>query len=311
LDLGLSIWILIFDIWIFSGILSVMGLDILRDPAGFRQQVIEALSREPVDYVEQFAFIERQRDKEENFAGGGILLPLFFQGEGQAGEPRPDEYVFLLNKRSKKVLQPGDLCAPGGGIHPLLDSFAQKLLQFKLLPGVGGPGLEMARRRGKEAYKKILFLLGNALRESWEELRLSPFNVEFLGPLPTYPLSSRRWIIFPLVGRVKHSWQAKLSWEVEKIVPIPLAAFFNPENYAVYSLEVPEKLVAQGIPSPWEFPCLVHRENGEEEILWGATFKVIQTFFQIVHGFSFPSPDGRRVIRRPLASNYLTGREEL
>jgi hypothetical protein len=97
---------------------------------------------------------------------------------------------------------------------------------------------------------------------------------------------------------------------VEKIVPIPLAAFFNPQNYAIYSLEVPEKLVAQGIPSPWEFPCLVHREKGEEEILWGATFKVIQTFFQIVFHFLFPSPDPRRVIRRPLASNYLTGRED-
>jgi hypothetical protein len=191
-----------------------------------------------------------------------------------------------------------------------LDSFTQKILQFRLLPGVGGPGLKLARRRGKEVYEKVLFLLGNALRESWEELRLSPFNVEFLGPLPTYSLSSRRWIIFPLAGRVKHSWQPKLSWEVEKIVPIPLSAFFKPENYAVYSLEVPEKLVAQGIPSPWEFPCLVHREKDEEEILWGATFKVIQTFFQIIFHFPFPSPDPRRVIRRPLASNYLTGRKE-
>ncbi|KPK91705.1 MAG: hypothetical protein AMJ94_06670 [Deltaproteobacteria bacterium SM23_61] len=264
-----------------------------------------------MDYVEQFAFIERQRDEEESFAGGAVLLPLFFQEEKKSGEQRHGEYAFLLNKRSKKVLQPGDLCAPGGGIHPFFDSLSQKILRFKLLPGVGGPGLEPARRRGKGAYEKILFLLGNALRESWEELRLSPFNVEFLGPLPTYPLSSRRWIIFPLVGRVKQAWQPKLSWEVEKIVPIPLSTFFNPGNYAIYSLEVPEKLVAQGIPSPWEFPCLVHLENGKEEILWGATFKVIQTFFQIVFDFSFPSPDSRRIIRRPLAPNYLTGREEL
>jgi 8-oxo-dGTP pyrophosphatase MutT (NUDIX family) len=288
-----------------------MDPDILRDQAGFRQGVIDALSREPVDYVEQFAFIEGQRDKEESFAGGAVLLPLFFQEEKKSGEQRPGEYAFLLNKRSKKVLQPGDLCAPGGGIHPFFDSLTQKILRFKLLPGVGGPGLEPARSRGKRVYEKILFLLGNALRESWEELRLSPFNVEFLGPLPTYSLSSRRWIIFPLVGRVKHSWQPKLSWEVEKIVPIPLSAFFNPGNYAIYSLEVPEKLIAQGIPSPWEFPCLVHSENGEEEILWGATFKVIQTFFQIVFHFSFPFPDSRRIIRRPLAANYLTGREEL
>ena len=298
------------SIWIFSGILSVMGPDLLRDQAGLRQRVIDALSGAPVDYAEQFAFIDRQKKTQESFAGGAVLLPLFFREERKSGEQAPGEYVFLLNKRSKKVLQPGDLCAPGGGIHPFLDSFTQKMLRFKLLPGVGGPGLEPARRRGKETYDQILFLLGNALRESWEELRLSPFNVEFLGPLPTYSLSSRRWIIFPLVGRVKHSWQPKLSWEVEKIVPIPLADFFNPQNYAIYSLEVPEKLMAQGIPSPWEFPCLVHREEGEEEILWGATFKVIQTFFQIVFRFSLLQPDGGQVIRRPLASNYLTGRED-
>ncbi len=288
-----------------------MGPEILRDQTGFRQQVIDALSKGPVDYVEQSAFIDRQKETQESFAGGAVLLPLFFREEGNWGEAGPGEYAFLLNKRSKQVLQPGDLCAPGGGIHLFLDSLSQKILQFRLLPGVGGPGLKLARRRGKEVYKKVLFLLGNALRESWEELRLSPFNVEFLGPLPTYSLSSRRWIMFPLVGRVKHYWQPKLSWEVEKIVPISLSAFFEPENYAVYSLEVPEKLVAQGIPSPWEFPCLVHREKGEEEILWGATFKVIQTFFEIVFHFLFPSPDPRRVIRRPLASNYLTGREEL
>jgi len=287
-----------------------MGPDILREQAGFRQQVIDALSREPVDYLEKFAFIDRQKETQESFAGGGILLPLYFREEGDWGEAGPGEYVFLLNKRSKQVLQPGDLCAPGGGIHLFLDSFTQKILQFRLLPGVGGPGLKLAKKRGKEVYDKILFLLGNALRESWEELRLSPFNVEFLGPLPTYSLSSRRWIIFPLVGRVKRSWQPKLSWEVEKIVPIPLAAFFSPQNYAIYSLEVPERLMAQGIPSPWEFPCLVHREKGEEEILWGATFKVIQTFFQIVFRFSLPHPDGGQVIHRPLASNYLTGREE-
>jgi 8-oxo-dGTP pyrophosphatase MutT (NUDIX family) len=297
------------SILIFSGILSGMDTSILQNETGFRQQAIEALSGGPVDYVEQFDFIHRQRETKEIFSGGAVLLPLFFEEEQESGGKRPGEYVFLLNKRSKKVLQPGDLCAPGGGIHPFLDSITQKLLKFRLLPGVGGPGLERARKNGKEAHEKILFILGNALRESWEELRLSPFNVDFLGPLPTYRLTSRRWIIFPLVGRVKHSWKPKLSWEVEKIVPIPLAAFFDPRNYAVYSLDVPEKLVAQGIPSPWEFPCLVHIENGEEELLWGATFQIIQTFFRIVFQFSFPPPDGRRVIRRPLASNYLSGRE--
>ena len=112
-----------------------------------------------------------------------------------------------------------------------------------------------------------------------------------------------------MVGRVKHSWKPRLSWEVEKIVSIPLETFFHPGNYAVYSLEVPEHLIAQGIPNPCEFPCLVYKENGEEEILWGATFEVIQTFFRIVFDFSFPTSDMQRVVHKPLAANYLSGRE--
>lgn len=293
-----------------SFILSFMDLSIVQEQEGFLQQVIDALARGPVDYMDQFSFIDKQRPSQASWEGGGVLLPLFYRKDDPSENKGSGEYVFLLNKRSKQVQQPGDLCAPGGGIHPFMDSLSKKLLRYRLLPGIGGPGLEKAKGRGKATYEKILFLLGNALRESWEELRLSPFNVEFLGPLPTYRLQSRHWIIFPLVGRVKHAWQPRLSWEVEKIVSIPLAAFFNPQNYAIYSLEVPEKLVAQGIPDPWEFPCLVHREKGEEEVLWGATFRVIQTFFEIVFNFSFPSADSRRIIHKSLVSNYLSGRGE-
>jgi len=83
--------------------------------------------------------------------------------------------------------------------------------------------------------------------------------------------------------------------------------FFPPGKLAVYSLEVPANLITQGIPNPWEFPCLVHKEDGEEEILWGATFEVIRTFFKIVFDFSFPASE--RVVRRPLVSNYLSGRK--
>jgi hypothetical protein len=107
----------------------------------------------------------------------------------------------------------------------------------------------------------------------------------------------------------KRSWKPKLSWEVDKIVSIPLEKFFNPASYAICSMEVPEKLLAQGIPNPWEFPCLVHKEDGEEEVLWGATFEIIQTFFKIVFGFSFPAPERGKVVRRLLPLNYFSGRE--
>jgi 8-oxo-dGTP pyrophosphatase MutT (NUDIX family) len=209
-----------------------------------------------------------------------------------------------------RVQQGGDLCAPGGGIHPFLDRLSQKILQFGLLPVARGPGFERAKQRGRIVYEKILLFLGNALREAREEMHLSPFNVEFLGPLPSYRLRVRRWIIFPVVGRIKRAWHPQLSWEVEKIVSIPLQAFFLPENYALYSLEVPEKLTSQGVPNPWEFPCLIYGENGAEEILWGATYNIIHSFLNAVLDHPLPSPDGRRVIHRPLTSNYFSGSPE-
>ena len=290
--------------------MSSIDFSLLRDRKGFPSRVMEALARKPSDYPAQFELISRQRKSRERWGAGAVLLPLFFREEEARGREASGQYIFLLSKRSKHVQQPGDLCAPGGGIHPRQDALFGKLLGSGFLPGLRSPALALAGRRGKRDYGKLLLILGSALRESWEELHLSPFNVEFLGPLPAYRLYHRPWIIFPLVGRVKHPWKPKLSWEVEKIVSIPMENFFHPEHHAVYSLEVPESLVHQGIPNPWEFPCLVHEEDGEEEILWGATFEIIRTFFQIVFDFSFSVPDKPRVIRRPLASNYLSGREK-
>lgn len=288
-----------------------MDLSILNHQEGFRQHVIEALARAPLDYLEQVKFIEEQKDSSVPWEGAGVLLPLYFSEERSAARNDSGQYVFLLNKRSRKVPQGGDLCAPGGGAHPFLDGLFQKILQFGFLPWAMGPAFEQARRRGKAIYAKILFFLGNALRESWEEIHLSPFNVEFWGPLPTYRLQFRRRIIFPVVGRVKRAWRHSLSVEVEKVVSIPVQAFFLPENYALYSLEVPENLIAEGIPNPWNFPCLVYKEKGEEEILWGATFNVVRSFLKIVFDHSLPFPDGQRVIRRPLASHYFSGSEGL
>ena len=287
--------------------LSAMDFSIFFDQKQLPGQVIDALAQNPLDYLEQGAFIEKNRESPAPWAGGGVLLPLFYQSPLLQQGRDQGEYVFLLNKRSSSLPQGGDLCAPGGGAHPYLDAVTQKILHLGVLPGFRGLGFERAKARGNDVYEKILFYLGNALRESWEEIRLNPFNVEFLGPLPTYRLQSRRWIIFPLVGQVREKWTYQLSPEVEKIVPIPLAAFYRQESYGVYSLEIPEEMIAKGIPSPWVFPCLIAEGEGEEEILWGATFQIIRTFLKISFPFPLPPAPGQRVIHRPLLRTYLSG----
>jgi 8-oxo-dGTP pyrophosphatase MutT (NUDIX family) len=288
-----------------------MDLSILYHPERFRRHVIETLAQVPLDYLENFELIRKHKNSGEPCGGAGVLLPLYFSEAKREPRGLGSQYVLFLNKRSKRVPQAGDLCVPGGGIHSVLDRMSQQILKMGFLPMARGLAFQRAKQRGMPAYEKILFILGNALRESWEEIRLSPFNVEFLGPLPSYSLQSRRWIMFPLVGRVKHAWEAKLSPEVDKLITIPLHDFFLPEKYAYYSLGVPAELISQGIPDPWEFPCLVYDADGEEEILWGATYTVIRSFLSLVFHQPLPSPDGRRIIRRPLPSNYFSGGEEI
>jgi 8-oxo-dGTP pyrophosphatase MutT (NUDIX family) len=210
-----------------------MDLSILTDQEGFRTSEIEALARQPVDFLEEAAFIKGKKGSPTPWEGAGILLPLYLQPAGEGKDS--GEYVFLLNKRARNLPQGGDLCAPGGGMHPGMDGLLRMVLSLGILPWARGPGMRGVRQREKKSYQAVLLFLSNALRESWEEIRLSPANVEFLGALPCYRLQSRRWIIFPIVGRVKHPWSAKLSPEVEKIVPIPISGFFNPGNYATFA----------------------------------------------------------------------------
>lgn len=285
-----------------------MDLSILAKEKEFPELVRKRLAFAPIDYEEQFAFLQKMRLTSTPWEGAGILLPLFFAQGKKETEISFPQYVFLLNKRSLRVQQAGDLCVPGGGIKRI-DEMFQKIIQIGLLPWWPNKSISLAQNRGNEVYKKTMLILINALRESWEEIRLSPFNVEFLGALPAYRLQSRRWIMFPVVGRVKKGWKPKLNWEVEKIIPLPLTAFFDEANYAFYSLDVPENLKAQGIPDPWEFPCFVYKVDGKEEILWGATYMIIRSFFHTVFSFPLPSPNGQRVIRRPLLANYFTGKK--
>jgi len=151
----------------------------------------------------------------------GVLLPLFFREERKSGEQAPGEYVFLLNKRSKKVLQPETSALPAEEFTP---SWIP-LSETAAIQAPAGIGARVWNRpgRGKRSLRSNPFSPGNALRESWEELRLSPFNVEFLGLCPPTPFQPR-WIIFP-------SWQSETllatqaQLEVEKIVPFPIRFF--------------------------------------------------------------------------------------
>jgi len=234
----------------------------------------------------------------------GVLIPIFFRVDQFTGA---DKFVFLLSKRSASVPQSGDLSGLGGKLEPFVDRFLRFFIVHGFPPLLGGEALMYAREREKVVFDRIALFLANAVRESWEEARLSPFNIRFLGPLPPYPLKLFTKTIFPIMGLVEKRWKFHSSPEVDKMTAIPLETFYNTDNYNFFSIRYPD-YTTDGMETERRFPCLTHTNTkGEEEILWGATFDIILSFLDIVFDFTPPEIQPDKIITRTLHPDYLTG----
>jgi len=146
----------------------------------------------------------------------------------------------------------------------------------------------------------------NALRESWEEIGLSPLNVRFLGALPSYSLTYFSRTIFPLACLVKAPYAHQLNPEVERVLEIPLSYFFQSSSYAM--VEIESGLGSSDSRYNMELPCLVIPDgHGNDDILWGATFNIVTNFLQIISGAALPPPSPSRRVKKTLSSHYASG----
>jgi len=265
---------------------------LLRSPESFIRLVQDRLHRQS---PATFAFN----------ANGDLSLSsavLFLLGTG------PHRETFLiLNKRSQQVRQPGDLCCPGGGISPAVDRLLARWLNLPTTPLSRWPHRSWWRRYRKTEFPKLALLLAAALREGFEEMRLNPLGVRFLGPMPAQHLVMFKRAIYPMVGWVNHQKRFFPNWEVEKIVTIPVAALFDAGNYARYRISF--KTGTPGVPDvPYrDMPCFIHRLDGDDELLWGATYRITERFLKTVFDYVPPSMASLPVIHRRLGRHYLLG----
>ena len=110
------------------------------------------------------------------------------------------------------------------------------------------------------------------------------------------------------MGFVANGGPPRPNREVEKIVEIPLAAFFQEGHIGCYILSIPDPNEA-GASIPIRYPCLIHRNpDGGEEILWGATFHILTRFLAIVMDYQLPDWINGPVVRRTLRPDYLVER---
>lgn len=284
-----------------------MDLTILADRERFPETVLRKLGQYPVDFSEKMSFIQSSRETPNPCSAAGVLLLLHFRKAHPGAGDSPGNFCFQLIKRSASVAQPGDLSCPGGMLHPCLDGLLRPLLTAGVVPALHGYSKSFAGTADENTRKVMTLFLTNAIRESWEEIRLSPFNIRFLGPLPCHSLVLFRRTIFPLVGLVKKAAPYRPNSEVERVLEIPLKSFFQAENYGQYLIDMSDSIKREDRDS-WQFPCFLHREEGREpEILWGATFHIILQFLEILFAFRMPEAPTGPVLRRMLHHTYLTG----
>ena len=213
----------------------------------------------------------------------------------------------ILNKRSAKVKQPGDLCCPGGSVSSRLDFYLAKLLYLPGSPLARWPFWSRWRKQRHQDAQSLALLFATSLRESFEEMRLNPLGLKFLGPLPSQRLVMFRRVIYPMVCWISHQKRFFPNWEVEKVVYIPLQSLLNPLKYARYQLNIKRPRETGKNTNIEDFPCFLHEHNDESEVLWGATFRITMVFLEIVFGFRPPDIESLPVVHGTLDENYLTG----
>ena len=222
-----------------------------------------------------------------------------YPGKGRfSGKP-----CLILNKRSVKVRQPGDLCCPGGRISPRLDAGLAALLRLPQSPLVRWPHWQRWRKEQPRQAGWLRLLLATGLRESVEEMRLNPFGLTFLGPMAAQSLVMFNRVIYPMAVWISDQKRFYPNWEVEKIVYIPLREFFNQARYARYRLRIANSLTTANVNT---FPCFRLEENNQAEILWGATYRITTGFLKRVFNFEPPEMHSLPVIHGRLSRFYLS-----
>lgn len=234
-----------------------------------------------------------------------VLLLLGQRVLEPGGAPEP---CIILNKRSGAVKQSGDLCCPGGAVEPRSDPW---FARFMTLPGSTlwrWPCWSTLRREQPSEAEFLSLLLAAGFRESWEEMRLNPFGLHFLGPLPSQCLVLFRRVVHPMVVWVSRQKNFTLSWEVERIVEIPLRALLDPLNYGVHRLYIPPQLEWRFRSKRADFPCFLYTHEGRADLLWGVTFRIVTLLMELAFGFTPPDPAGLPLVPTSLREEYVNGK---
>lgn len=264
-------------------------------PDKIRAQIREILSEVAVDgYLTA------------DFGDQRASIVLLLLGLGPLGTPYADRVCVVLTKRSAKVRQPGDLCCPGGGINPRTDAWLSGLIRGIAGLTVGFRKESFWPAQSMASTDDFRRMYATGIREAYEEIRLNPWRVRPLGLLPAQRLVMYGRTIHPVVGWIKGRQALRPNWEVARVQFLPLDELLDDCRYVRLQFEA--EAGPGGVPAPalnQSFPCYVANDGGREEMLWGATFRIVLDFLALVFDFEEPDFEKKRLVNRTMPANYL------
>ncbi len=163
----------------------------------------------------------------------------------------------LFEKRSDELRsQPGEICFPGGKLEP-------------------GENLQEC-----------------AVRETVEELKVSPGQIDVLGPGDIF-VSPFNLIIHPYIGFIRDYQDTFSTDEVAEVIKVPLSYFLcqSPETYVNRLVSerqenFPYEWIPGGEKYPWvkgSYDILFYRY--EKWILWGMTALMAKSAANLIHEY--------------------------
>jgi hypothetical protein len=79
------------------------------------------------------------------------------------------------------------------------------------------------------------------------------------------------------------------------------------ENYACYRLLFKGREGEGPKGFTQDFPCFLHRQEHEKEVLWGVTYRIVMVFLNRVFAFTPPDLDALPVVHGTLGEDYYNG----
>ncbi len=126
--------------------------------------------------------------------------------------------------------------------------------------------------------------VATALRETQEEVGLTPNYVEVIGTLPHY-ITGTHFVVSPVVALVDPNFELKINpFEVARTFEVPLRFLMNPANHQEHMFEW-QGAQRRWFSIPYKTPPssdVSDTAGDHEHFIWGATAGMLRNFYRFL-----------------------------